>query len=30
MELALGQYHRSGVFTVWKHVSLSFFQVDYC
>ena len=21
MELALGQYHRSGIFTVWKHVS---------
>lgn len=21
MELALGQYHRSGVFTLWKHVS---------
>ena len=22
MELALGQYHRSGIFTVWKHASV--------
>jgi len=27
MELALGQYHRSGVFTIWKHVSLPFLNL---